>query len=80
MVYNTGTILETEPFSLWSASGIFFVNQPEKHRKIYFVVCSIHSYPFKCFDVNLQIDITDKENVALIGFKIFMVFKYFSML
>ena len=57
-----------------------FVNQPEKHRKIYFVVCSIHSYPFKCFDVNLQIDITDKENVALIGFKIFTVFDDYLMM
>ena len=45
------------------------VNQPEKHRKIYFIVSSIHSYSIECFDVNLQIDIADKENIAFSGFQ-----------
>ena len=47
------------------------VNPPKEHRKIYFVVSSVHSYSIKCFDVYLQIDIADKENIALSGCQTF---------
>ena len=47
------------------------VNRPKEHRKIYFVVSSIHSHSIKCFDVYLQIDIADKENIAFSGCQTF---------
>ena len=47
------------------------VNRPKEHRKIYFVVSSVHSYSIKCFDVYLQIDIADKENIAFSGCQTF---------
>ena len=47
------------------------VNRPKEHRKIYFVVSSVHSYSINCFDVYLQIDIADKENIALVVVKLF---------
>ena len=50
------------------------MNRPKEHRKINFVVSSVHSYSIKCFDVYLQIDIADKEYIAFSGCQTFQNF------
>ena len=74
MVYITFDETDLTPFKWLGSFSVMYricsiVNQPEKHRKIHFIVSSIHSYSIECFDVNLQIDIADKENIAFSGFQ-----------
>ena len=72
MVYITFEETDRSIFTWFGSFPVMYrlysiVNQPEKHRKIYFIVSSIHSYSIKCLGVNLQINIADEENIAFSG-------------